>query len=523
MALPALCLAFAGFAQDETSKLDTLITAYSKLNKFNGSALVAKNGMILLNKGYGYRNAESKTVNTEQSVFQLGSITKQFTAAVILKLQEENKLSTSDKLSKYFPDYPKGDSITIQQLLTHTSGIYSYTSDPNFMANEITKHKSREEMMVLFKNKPLNFSPGTSWSYSNSGYSLLGYIIEDVTKMSYEQAVRHYIFTPLQMTHSGFDFTHLQSPDKTTGYFMVDQNKSTRAPIVDSTISFSAGAIYSTTGDLYLWHKALMQNTVLSKAEQEMAYTPVRNNYGYGWGIDSIEGKRRVGHGGGIHGFVTNESRVPEDDIDIVLLSKASDRSLDTITKNIYAILYNKPYDLPKERPIVFLPAETLKQYEGQYEIGPNFHVIMKVKNGELSATPTNQTEKILHAEKEDRFFQKEEDVQVEFTKNDNKEVDGFILNQGGRQTKCKKIKSRPDTTLQFRQVLNIFRRHISHQNMVNHYQQQVNYSNKYATSSALSDFTKPASSPIMSFTSDCFFSCSARIFSSTVSRQIIL
>ena len=127
MALPALCLAFAGFAQDETSKLDTLITAYSKLNKFNGSALVAKNGMILLNKGYGYRNAESKTVNTEQSVFQLGSITKQFTAAVILKLQEENKLSTSDKLSKYFPDYPKGDSITIQQLLTSSlRGFYAW-------------------------------------------------------------------------------------------------------------------------------------------------------------------------------------------------------------------------------------------------------------------------------------------------------------------------------------------------------------------------------------------------------------
>ncbi len=440
-ALPVLCLAFAGFAQGENNKLDTLITAYSKLNKFNGAVLVARNGVVLLNKGYGYRNAENKTLNTEQSIFQLGSITKQFTSAVILKLQEEKKLSTSDKLSKYFPNYPKGDSITIQQLLTHTSGIYNYTNDPNFMANEITKYKSREEMLALFKDKPLDFSPGTSWRYSNSGYVLLGYIIEDASKMSYEDAVRKYIFTPLQMTHSGFDFTHLQSPDKTTGYFMVDQNKSTPAPIVDSTISFSAGAIYSTTGDLYLWHKALIQNIVLSKAEQEMAYTPVKNNYGYGWGIDSIEGKRRVGHAGGIHGFVTNESRVPEDDIDIVLLSNASDRSLDAITKSIYAILYNKPYVLPKERTIVFLPAETLKRYEGEYEIGPNLHVIMKVKDGELSATPTNQAEKILHAEKEDFFFEKEEDVQIEFTRNDSKEVDGFILNQGGTQVKCKKIK----------------------------------------------------------------------------------
>jgi len=439
--VPALCLVFAVFAQDAGNKIDELISTYSKLNKFNGSALVVKNGSMLLNKGYGYRNAADKVMNNEESIFQLGSVTKQFTAAVILKLQEEKKLKVTDKLSKFFPDYPKGDSITIKQLLTHTSGIYNYTNDGNFMANEITKNKSREEMMALFKDKPLDFSPGTGWNYSNSGYSLLGYIIEVATKKSYEEAVRKYIFTPLHMTHSGFDFTHLKSPDKTTGYFMLDDKNANPAPVVDSTVSFSAGAIYSTTGDLYLWHKALEQNTVLSKAQQEEAFTPVKNNYGYGWGIDSIEGKRRVGHGGGIPGYITNESRVPEDDIDIVLLSNASDRSLDDITKSIYAILYNKAYELPKEKTVIQLPEETLKQYEGEYEIAPDFHVIMKIKDGELSATPTGQSEKILHAEKEDFFFEKEEDVQVQFTRNAGKTVDGFILNQGGRQITCKKIK----------------------------------------------------------------------------------
>ena len=439
--VPVLFAVFAVFAQNAGNNIDELISAYSKLNKFNGSALVAKNGTILLNKGYGYRNAADKVMNNEESIFQLGSITKQFTAAVILKLQEEQKLKVTDKLSKFFPDYPKGDSITIKQLLTHTSGIYSYTNDGNFMANEITKNKSREEMMALFKDKPLDFSPGTGWNYSNSGYSLLGYIIEVVTKKSYEEAVRKYIFTPLHMTHSGFDFTHLKSPDKTTGYFMLDDKSSNPAPVVDSTVSFSAGAIYSTTGDLYLWHKALEQNTILSKTQQQEAYTPVKNNYGYGWGIDSIEGKRRVGHGGGIPGYITNESRVPEDDIDIVLLSNASDRSLDDITKSIYAILYNKAYELPKERIVILLPEETLKQYEGEYEIAPGFNVIMKIKDGEISATPTGQSEKILHAEKEDFFFEKEEDVQVQFTRNDDKVVDGLILNQGGRKMTCKKIK----------------------------------------------------------------------------------
>ena len=161
----------------------------------------------------------------KNSIFQIGSITKQFTATVILKLQEENKLKVTDKLSQYFPDYPKGDSITIEQLLTHTSGIYSYTSDHVFMQHEVSKPADRQKMMALFKDKPLQFSPGTKWEYSNSAYSLLGYIIEDVAKMPYEQAVRKYIFSPVKMDHSGFDFTHLANINKATGYFRLTNEK----------------------------------------------------------------------------------------------------------------------------------------------------------------------------------------------------------------------------------------------------------------------------------------------------------
>ena len=429
------------FSFAQADKLDALIDAYAKLYKFNGSALVAKNGVILLNKGYGYRNAADKTVNNEQTIFQLGSITKQFTSAVILKLQEEKKLSVSDKLSKYFPGYPKGDSVTIEQLLTHTSGIYSYTNDPNFMANEVTKPASRERMMALFRDKPFDFSPGTSWNYSNSGYSLLGYIIEAVTKKPYEQAVRKYIFTPLGMTHSGFDFTHLKSKEKATGYFKLDDKETVAAPIVDSTVSYSAGAIYSTTGDLYLWHKALEKNNILSKAQQEKAYTPIKNKYGYGWGIDTIEGKRKVSHGGGIHGFTTNISRVPEDDICIVLLSNASDPTLGEITKNIFAILYGKEYELPKGRIAIKLPEAKLKEYEGEYELKGDLHVIISLKDGELVATPTGQKTEVLYAEKEDFLFVKSQDIQLEFTRNEKKEIDGFILHQGDARMPCKKIK----------------------------------------------------------------------------------
>ncbi len=436
-----LCLFFAVTAQETGAKLDSLISAYNRLQKFNGTVLVAMQGNVLLSKGYGYRNATNKTVNDEHSIFQLGSITKQFTAAVILKLQEEKKLSVADKISKYLPGFPKGDSITIEHLLTHTSGIFNYTNDKDFMNTEVSKPKTREQMIALFKDKPLDFSPGSAWNYSNSGYSLLGYIIEDVAKTSYEQAIRKYIFTPVQMTHSGFDFMHLQDAHKTTGYIALNTKETNPAPVVDSSVSYAAGSVYSTTGDLYRWHRALQSNSILSKAQQELAYTPVKNRYGYGWKIDSIQGKRRVGHGGGIDGFVTNLSRVPEDDICIVLLSNASDRSLEQITNSIYAILYNKEYELPRERKAIMLPAAVMQQYTGEYEIRPGLTVAISVKDNGLAAQPTGQSEKFILPEKEDMFFDTGDDVQLQFTRNEQKEVDGFVLIQRGRKTVCKKIK----------------------------------------------------------------------------------
>ena len=253
--------------------------------------------------------------------------------------------------------------------------------------------------------------------------------------------VRNYIFGPLQMNSSGFDFTHLKSPKKATGYSVLNDKDSIAAPIVDSTVSYSAGAIYSTTGDLYKWHQALENYSILTKAQQEKAYTPVKNNYGYGWEIDSIEGKRKVGHGGGIHGFVTNISRVPEDDICIVLLSNASDNSLQDITRNILNVLYNKPYELPKKRAVIVVSQEKLKDYIGEYEIRPNLHVVISIKDGELLASPSGQKPDYLYAEKEDFFFVKSEDIQIEFKRNDNKEVDSFILHQNGAKTPCRKIR----------------------------------------------------------------------------------
>ncbi len=426
------------FCQD-IAKLEELMDVYTKQDKFNGSVLVAYKGEILMEKGYGLRNAVDSSKNDRNSIFQIGSITKQFTAAVILKLQELKKLNVNDKLSKYFPDYPKGDSITLAQLLSHTSGIYSYTSDGAFMANEVTKPSDRQKMMGLFKDKPLQFSPGTQWGYSNSGYSLLGYIIEDVTGMQYEQAVRKYIFNKIKMEQSGFNFTHLMNKDKATGYFKLKKDGNNPAPIVDSSVSYSAGAIYSTTGDLYKWYQSLQNNIVISKASKLLAQTPVKNKYGYGWGIDSIAGKRAIGHSGGIHGFTSNLVTIPEDNSCVILLSNTGSPSLEKMTQSIYAILYNQPYQLPAEKTAIEVAEEILKQYTGIYELTPELIVTIRLENGKLIGQPEGQEALELHPEKKDWFFLKEIEALIKFSRNEKNEVIEMTLMQNGRELTGKK------------------------------------------------------------------------------------
>lgn len=438
LVIATLFLLQSCFSQD-TEKLEELMSSYAKQNKFNGVVLVAHKGKILLDKGYGLRNAGEKTPNDKNSIFQIGSITKQFTATVILKLQEENKLNVRDKLSKYFPDYPKGDSITIDQLLTHTSGIYSYTSDGAFMANEVSKSSDRKKMMALFKNKPLQFSPGTKWEYSNSAYLLLGYIIEDVAKMPYEQVVRNYIFNPLHMSQSGFDFTHLSNKNKATGYFRLMEESNIPAPIVDSSVSYSAGAIYSTTGDLYKWHQSLQENTIIKKTSKEKAHMPVMNKYGYGWNIDSTAGKRTIGHGGGIHGFNSNMVSIPEDNTTVILLANVANSNLDKITQSIFAILYNLPYQLPEEKKAIVLSEEVLKQYAGVYDLSEKLIITISLENGKLIGKPEGQEALQLHPEKEDHFFLKEIDARVTFTRNEKKEIIEMILLQNGKEMSGKK------------------------------------------------------------------------------------
>lgn len=428
-------------AQEVAQKLDELVAAYAKNEEFNGTVLVAQKGTILLQKGYGYKNAAKNEMNDGNTIFQVGSLTKQFTSALILCLQQKKKLNIQDKLSKYYPALPFADKVTIEHLLSHTSGIYNYTNNNDFMKTEAVKPASQEKILSLFKDKPLLFEPGTKFSYSNSNYILLGYIIEKVTGKPYEQVMHEMIFTPLRMDHSGFDFAALSSPDKAIGYFVLTKKLNTPAPIVDSTASFAAGAIYASTGDLYKWDRALYTEQIISKASLKDAYTARQAKYGFGWGIDSAFGKPVYTHSGGIFGFTTTILRDPEEDICIILFDNKGDGNLEKIRAGLNAILHNEKYDIPKEQTVITVDTAILKQYTGDYELGPNFILYVTLEEGKLMVQATGQGKTEVYAEKENLFFSRVPDAKIEFTKDADGKTDKLILHQNGRDMPAKKIK----------------------------------------------------------------------------------
>jgi CubicO group peptidase (beta-lactamase class C family) len=440
----AICLLFSlttvAYGQLPAEKIDELMTAYTKLFQFNGSVLVAKGGQVF-QKGYGWRNVSDSAANDVNTIFQLGSITKQFTAAIILKLAEQKKLSLEDRLSKYFPGYPKGDSILIRHLLTHTSGIYNYTNNQLFMRGSAYKSADRAQMMALFKDQPLSFAPGSKYAYSNSGYLLLGYIITDVTRKPYEQIVREMIFDPLQMRHSGFDFAHLGNDNKATGYNVFNQAMKVRAAIADSSVSYAAGAIYSTIGDLYKWHNALQKYKIINRNSTEAAYTPFKSGYGYGWMTGTLFGRKLVEHGGSIPGFSTFIARMPGDDVVVILLSNASMPALDKISHEILAIIYGGPYDVPKEKQEVFLDESLLKEYVGDYEFAPGVAMKVTLAGKRLKVQLPGQPAFDFFAESDNVFFLKAVDASGTFERGAEGKVERLLWNQMGRIQNAKKIK----------------------------------------------------------------------------------
>ena len=297
------------------TKIDSFLNA-SASNGFSGTVLVSIKGEIVLSKGYGWADRENRIPNTSATVYNIGSVTKQFTASAILKLVEQSKVKTTDYISLFYNQAPSDKKdITIHQLLTHTSGIVNYTSLTNF--NELkTKQHSPEQLIQLFKDLPLKFTPGAEYDYSNSNYVLLGFLINRISGMSYADFINQYIFTPLTMTNSHYGQDKIGINNIAQGY-----SGNAQSGDISMSVPYAAGALSSTTEDMYLWHQAMTNNTLLDQTNTELMFTPVLQGYALGWYETTINNQVALAHSGGIDGFSTMTIRSKSGDIVVTVLS----------------------------------------------------------------------------------------------------------------------------------------------------------------------------------------------------------
>jgi len=402
-------------AQDMAAQLDHILAGYQQNRAFIGSALVAKGGKVLLEKGYGMANIELGVPNGPDTKFRLGSITKQFTSAAILQLEEQGKLSVNDLACKYVPECPDTwKAITIHQLLTHTSGIPSYTDGGEFMKPAMMRiPRTPLEVLLLTKDKSLEFQPGEKYKYDNSGYIFLGVIIEKVSGEKYADYLRKHIFGPLDMQDSGYDVTAEILKNRAAGYAPQPGGGFRNAEYIDMSLPYAAGSLYSTARDLYRWDRSLYTEKVLSKASKEKMWTPVKNNYGYGWGIN-VRGRKQVSHGGGINGFSTFIARYPDDDAFVVVLSNNQQANSGAIAAGLAGVMFGEGTQLPWERKTVTLDAKTLDRYAGKYQAGP-MEVTISNENGHLMIQPQGQGKREAVPVSETEFFVQGVDQKVTF------------------------------------------------------------------------------------------------------------
>jgi CubicO group peptidase (beta-lactamase class C family) len=357
-------IALPSFGATHAERIDALISAYNTLRQFNGSALVAEKGTVVVRKGYGLANMEWQVPNTPDTKFRLGSITKQFTSMVIMQLVREGKIKLDEKITTYLPDYRKdtGDRVTVRHLLTHTSGIPSYTSIPGFFQNQSRDPYPVGDFVKKYTMGDLEFEPGSRYVYDNSGYFLLGAIIERVTGKSYEKNLQERIFDPLGMQDSGYDHSNTVIAHRASGYALTPAGYE-NAPYLDMTIPFAAGSLYSTVEDLYKWDRALYTDKLLPADLKAIVFTPKLNDYAFGWVVRKakLDDKSEVNtimHGGEINGFNTTIVRYPDTQDLIVLLDNTSrGDKLDDLAGGIADILH----DIEPPKPRISVVDELMK------------------------------------------------------------------------------------------------------------------------------------------------------------------
>lgn len=371
---PPARVAMAEVVDPSLASVDSLFRATYPADGPGAAVIVARDGRVLMRRAYGMGDVELGVPLRPEHVFRTGSITKQFTAVAALLLVDEGKLSLDDEITKFFPDYPThGRRITVEHLLTHTSGIRSYTSMPAWaptLRNDVTP----TELIAVFRNEPMDFAPGEDWRYNNSGYALLGAIIEKVSGQEYADFLRTRIFEPLGMRDTRVETQTAIIPGRVRGYSMGEGRSMTNSAYLSLSHPYAAGAIASTVDDMLRWGQAVAAGRMLKPETWRRAHTaftlPAGRNsgYGYGWFLARLAGEPTVEHGGDINGFSTHGLWVPSARLHVYVLSNVERNFANPQALAVEAAeRVTGKTDVPAA---VALPTSTLDALVGVYRVG---------------------------------------------------------------------------------------------------------------------------------------------------------
>ncbi|MBM4003259.1 MAG: serine hydrolase [Planctomycetes bacterium] len=417
------------------------------------AVLIARDGKVVFQAGFGFADIESKTPVTPETKFRIGSITKQFTAAAIVRLAEQGKLALADPLAKFFPDIPQGDKVTVQQLLTHTSGIHSYTEKPDFMLR-VTKPIEPRYLIEWFRDDPPDFAPGKGFHYNNSAYFLLGEIVAQVGGKPYGDFLRDTFFEPLGLKDTGVFVNSQPPPSMAIGYSFADGKTH---PAIDWDMSWAggAGALYSTVGDLYRWNDALFAGKVIGEASLKAATTPVElpadvdgMNYGFGLMMYEISRLPAIGHGGGLNGWSTNLVYLPAQKCTVVVLTNAMPAPPGYGPGGIAAgmaqtLLSEEIRSLPPLVEDASVDPKSFAAYEGRYEYPGAINTVTVEEDG-LYSQLTGQPKTRIFPQGKDEFFWKVADARAKFVRNENGDVIALRHTQNGNTFRAGRLPEDP-------------------------------------------------------------------------------
>ncbi len=428
--------------------------------KFSGAVLAAKNGQTVYAQGFGLANREYDIPNTPKTRFRLASVSKQFTATGIMILEHEGKLKLDDSVAKYVSQIPESwGKATLHHLLSHTGGVPENLR-PALFKGMWGQYVARDRLFDHLKNVPLSFEPGVKFSYSNTGYALLGRVIEKITGKSYEEFLRERIFVPLEMHDTGFDSRKLVLKNRAVGYAL-EKDVYVHPLFIDLSQVDAAGSMYSTVEDLLKWDNSLYTERILPASSWERMWTPVKENYGYGWQRLKVFGRTLVSHDGGLPGFVTTTWRFPKERVFVAVLANLEGSAVSRIALDLSAILLGEPYDLPVNRtevavdPNVFdgvvgeylvRPAVTaVLPWFGERELRPAAILTVSRRENFLFAQMTGQGRFRLLPESADRYFSPADEIQIRFIRDETGRGVALVLRQQGREVKAERKPPPPE------------------------------------------------------------------------------